>query len=143
MRKEESVGFTRRVLWPELEDVLYKEFMERRKTGRTVRQGWFRIQSRYQFRVIYPDVNLEIFRFSKGWFRGFLKRYRMSLRSITKIAQKVLEDYELLVVNWLRFNRRNSQPRKDLFWEVALERPVGRFELSNICNLDETVTNSD
>ena len=66
MRKEESVGFTRRVLWPELEDVLYKEFMERRKAGRTVRQGWFRIQSQFQFRVIYPNVNPEIFRFSNG-----------------------------------------------------------------------------
>ena len=89
---------------------LYKEFMERRKAGRTVRQGWFCIQSRFQFRVIYPDVNPEIFRFSNGWFRGFLKRHRISLRSITKKAQKVPEDYELLVVNWLRFNWRNSQP---------------------------------
>jgi len=138
VKKEESLVCTRRVLWPELEDFLYKEFMERRKTGRTVRQGWFRIQSRFQFRVIYPNVNPEIFRFSNGWFRGFLNRHRISLRSITKKAQKVPGDYEMLVVNWLRFNRRNSQPRTASFWEVALERPVGRFELSNICNLDET-----
>lgn len=138
VRKEDGVGYTKRVLWPELEDRLYSEFIERRKGGRTVRQGWFRIQSQFQFRSIYPEVNPAVFRFSNGWFRGFLGRHKISLRSITKKAQKIPSDYEVLILNWLRFNRRNSQPRRDRYWEVALERPVGRYELSNICNLDET-----
>ena len=136
--EEVRVGYTKRVLWPELEDRLYSDFIERRKGGRTVRQGWFRIQSQFQFRAMYPDVNPAIFRFSNGWFRGFLSRHKISLRSITKKAQKIPSDYEILILNWLRFNRRNSQPRIDRFWEVAVERPVGRYELSNICNLDET-----
>jgi len=132
------VAYTKRVLWPELEDRLYSEFIEWRKGGRTVRQGWFRIQSQFQFRGIYLEVNPAVFRFSNRWFRGFLGRHKISLGSITKKAQKIPSDYEVLILNWLRFNRRDSQPRRDRYWEVALKRPVGRYELSNICNLDET-----
>jgi len=132
------LGYSRRVLWPELEDKLYIEFMERRKAGRIVKQEWFRIQSTFLFRSIYPNVNAAIFSFSNWWFRGFLGRHQISLRSITKTAQKLLEDYRTLVINWLRFNRRNLQPRAASFWEVFLQHPVGRYKLSNICNLDET-----
>jgi len=137
-RKEETAGFTRRILWPQLEERLYSEFIERREAGRTVRQRWFRIHSQFLFREIYPNASSALFRFSNGWFRAFLGRHKISLRSITKKAQKIPSDYEILVVNWLRFNRRNSQPRSSRYWEVAIEHPVGRYELSNICNLDET-----
>ena len=137
-KREEGLGYSQRVLWPELEDRLYREFIERRKAGRIVKQEWFRIQSAFFFRSIYPNVNPTIFSFSNRWFRGFLSRHRISLRSITKTAQKLPEDYRILVINWLRFNRRNSQPRVACFWEVSLQHPVGRYELSNICNLDET-----
>jgi len=137
-KQEGELGYSRRVLWPELEDKLYSEFIERRKAGRIVKQEWFRIQSTFLFRSVYPDVNAAIFSFSNRWFRGFLSRHRISLRSITKTAQKLPEDYRILVINWLRFNRRNSQPRTACFWEVSLQHPVGRYELSNICNLDET-----
>jgi len=137
-RKEETMGVSQRVLWPQLEDVLYSQFIERREAGRTVRQGWFRIQSQFLFRETYPNASPELFRFSNGWFRGFLGRHRISLRTITKKAQKIPSGYKILVVNWLRFNRRNSQPRSDRFWEIAVEHPVGRYSLSNICNLDET-----
>jgi len=59
--EEVRMGYTKRVLWPELEDRLYSNFIEWRKGGRTVRQGWFQIQSQFQFRAIYPDVNPAIF----------------------------------------------------------------------------------
>jgi len=137
-KQEGELGYSRRVLWPELEDKLYIEFIERRKAGRIVKQEWFRIQSTFLFRSIYPNVNAAIFFFSNRWFRGFLGRHRISLRSIIKTAQELPEDYRILVINWLRFNRRNSQPRAACFWEVSLQHPVGRYELSNICNLDET-----
>jgi len=39
--REEWVGYTGQVLWPELEDQLYKDFIQRRKAGRIVRLGWF------------------------------------------------------------------------------------------------------
>ena len=41
------------------------------------------------------------------------------------------------MINWLRFNRRNLQPRLTMFLESVLQTPVNRFEESNICNLDE------
>ena len=47
-------------------------------------------------------------------------------------------DYEILIVNWLQFKGQNLQPWRNVFWEVTVEHPVGRFELSNICNIDET-----
>ena len=93
------MGLLGRVLWQQLEDVLYKEYMERRKAGRTVRQGWFHIQSRFQLRMIYLNVNPEIFRFRNSRFQGFLKCLQISLRSITKKAQNVSEDYEVLMIN--------------------------------------------
>ena len=117
---------------------MFEDFKRRREGGRTVRQGWFRIQAQFRFREIYHDVDPIIFQFSNGWFQGFLARHKISLRTITKKAQKVPQDYRALILNWLRFNRRNSQPRISSFWETALPHPVGRYELSNICNLDET-----
>jgi len=73
VRKDKESGYSQRVLWPELEDRLYEDFLERRKAGRTVRQRWLRIQLQIQFRQLYANVNPTIFRFSNGWFRGFLK----------------------------------------------------------------------
>jgi len=133
------MGVSQRVLWPQLEDVLYSQFIERREAGRTVRQEWFRIQSQFLFRETYPFASPELFRFSNGWFRGFLDRHRISLGAITKKAQKITSGYKILVVNWLRFNRRNSQPKSDRFWEIGVEHLVGRYSLSNICILDETL----
>jgi len=138
IKREEISGNTQRVFWPELEERLHSEFLEQQKAGRSVRQGWFRIQSQFLFQFLYPNVNSSVFRFSNGWFRGFLGRHYISLRSIMKIAQKVPEDYKPLIVNWLRYNLRNSQPRSDRFWEVAIEYPVSRYQLSNICTVDKT-----
>ena len=140
--KEEWDGYTRRVLWPELEDQLYGDFIERGKAGRIVWLRWFRIQSQFRFHEIYPDVDPQIFSFSNGWFYGFLGCHKISLRTITKKATKLPADYEILVVNWLQFNQQNSQPRRAHFWEVAIKHPVCRYALSNICNLDETPTHS-
>ena len=52
VRKDAGLGNTGRILWPELEEQLYRDFIERRREGRIVRQGWFRIQSQFRFREI-------------------------------------------------------------------------------------------
>lgn len=130
--------------WPELESKLYNLFIERREQGQSIRTGWFRVHSIWMFRELYPHASeptcTAVFRFSNGWFRGFLGRHRISLRCITKKAQGVPEDYHRLVVNWLQFNRRNSQPlaSPNNWMEIVLCRAIGRYDLSNICNLDET-----
>lgn len=126
--------------WPELEIRLYTLFLNRREAGQAIRRGWFRLYADEIFRELYPNASTisSVFRFSNGWFEAFLRRYRVSLRCITKKAQKIPKDYYQLVVNWLQFNRRNSQPRPGNWMETVLCRAVGRYHLSNICNLDET-----
>jgi len=133
-----DIGNYSQCWWPELEEKLYSDFLEWREQGQIVRRGWFRVQAGFRFRELYPDRDPAGFQFSNGWFAGFLGRHRISLRSVTKKAQKVPVEYQTLVLNWLRFNRRNSQPRLTKFLETVLEPQVSRFLESNICNLDET-----
>ena len=45
VRKDRASEYSPRMLWPILEERLYPDFVERMGAGRTVRQGWFRIQS--------------------------------------------------------------------------------------------------
>jgi len=133
-----DIGNQRQCWWPELEEKLYSDFLEWRRQGRIVRREWFRVQAGFRFRELYPNSDSASFSFSTGWFTGFLGRHRISLRSVTKKAQKVPVEYQALVLNWLRFNRRNSQPRLTPFLETVLQPLVSRFLESNICNLDET-----
>ena len=78
-----------------------------------------------------------MFVFLVGWFNGFMKRWSISCWVLIKISSRVPDEYKKLVINWLRFNRRNSQPRN--FYERAcLTTDVRRYRLSNILNLDET-----
>lgn len=138
-----------RCQWPELESRLYRLFLDRREQGQAIRTGWFRIHSLAIFRELFPNASyhtcVAVFRFSNGWFQGFIGRYRISLRCITKKAQGIPEDYRQRVVNWLQFNRRNSQllstdiyPNPSNWLETVLCRAVGRYDLCNICNFDET-----
>jgi hypothetical protein len=105
-----------------------------------VRQGWFREKSFALFHELYESED-ENFRFSNGWFRAFLQRYRISLRFSTNTSQKTPEEYQKLIICWLRFNRRNSQIRPFID-DVRITPnlpfpPVGRFLQSNIFNIDE------
>ena len=52
---------------------------------------------------------------------------------MTNKAQQIPENSRMLVLNWLQFNRRNSQLRLgDYSYEV------GRYDLSHIVNMDQT-----
>ena len=75
--------------WPEMESQLYDRFMQAREKGQAIRREWFRRHSMELFMTLYPTVEKSIFRFSTGWFQGFLRRYKISLRVVTKKAQKV------------------------------------------------------
>ena len=126
--------------WPEMEEKLNQRFLEERDAGRAVRRGWFRRISGQIFKRVYLNAS-QGFPFSNGWFQNFLQRYRISLRFTTRKAQRVPEEYRLLILNWIRFNRRNSQPATgpNPFLDLILSpNPYGKFLLSNICNLDET-----
>jgi len=108
IKREVISGNIQRVFWSELEEQLHREFLEWWKAGRSIRQGWFRIQSQFLFQSLYLNVNSSVFRFSNSWFRAFPGCHHISFRSITKKAQKVPEDYKPLIENCLRYNSRNS-----------------------------------
>ena len=96
-----DVGSQRQCWWQELKKKLYGYFLKWQGQGRILRLGWFRVQAGFQFRELYPERDPASFRFSTGWFTGFLGRHRISLYSITKKAQKVPPQYQTLVLNWL------------------------------------------
>lgn len=122
--------------WPELELHLFTLFLESRGKGQGIHQAWFKIHGYDIFKRLYLQSNPAVFRFSNGWFQGFLNRYRIGIRCITKKTQKLPSDYQDLIVNWLRFNRCNSQPQPDdpcpnTWLETVLCQAVGRYHLKH------------
>jgi hypothetical protein len=84
-----------------------------------------------------------VFAFSLRWFRAFLRRYGISLRRITRKAQKQPEQYQNMYELFLQFIRRvsiaigkrrfcNSDGR------CLVDDKIRRFELYIIANIDET-----
>ena len=78
-------------------------------------------------------IDCHQFRFSAGWFPPYLSRRGLSLQVGTNTASKLPEDYRSAIVEWRRFNRRNSQPRPLNTIEV-----ISRYPLSYIVNVDQT-----
>ena len=122
-------------LWPQLEIALFERFVKEHEAGRPVRRGWFRRQAKQLFSELYPNAP-RIFVFSHVWFTNFQRRWSISSQSITRKASKVPEEYHQLIQEWLRFNRRNSQPRNSLERDQIVT-DIGRYSLSNILNLAE------
>lgn len=125
--------------WIEMEKELFEKFRERRALGRPVRRSWFRRASYELFQKNYPARDPDEFRFSNGWFRGYLGWHQISLRAVTNKASQLPRDFGESILSWLRFNRRNSQyrPGEERGLEQGGHR-VGRYMLQNICNMDQT-----
>ena len=68
--------------WPEMEKLLFEEFVLRRTSGTLIRRSWFRRRSRQLFARLHPGVEV-IFVFSIGWFQGFCRRWDISLWAVT------------------------------------------------------------
>jgi len=133
------VGGGRQRQWKELKWALYEEFYQRRAIGRPVRRGCFRRVSRELFERLYQGKDTQLFKFSNGWFRGFLQAHQISLRFITNSASKLPADFLNAIVDWMKFNRRNSQLRPDNEMGLGdIPGIVGRYRLQNICNMDQT-----
>ena len=134
-------GGGRRRKWVEMERKLYDSFRQRRAEGKVVRRSWFRQNAKRLYAETYSSSNTIVsqFCFSNGWFRGFLSWHRITLRAITNKASQLPVDYIEALVNWMKFNRRNSQ-----LWPQTLSTlpdtpaEIGRYRLSNICNMDQT-----
>jgi hypothetical protein len=84
--------------WPEMEKELFRLFCERRTMGYIVRRWWFRTTSIRLFRETYGDplraqgkhdeaAEVEnLFVFSNGYFEGFCRRNRVTLRKLTRVV---------------------------------------------------------
>jgi len=123
--------------WKELEKALVVAFAERRRAGHIFRRGWFERTAKRLFEEIYPDSFVK-FRISQGWFNRFLSRNKITLRIVTNEAQETPAECFTIILNFLCFNRRNSQLRdgsEDILLGVL---SVGRYLLSNIINMNQT-----
>jgi len=120
--------------WKELEKQLHVAFEEQRKLGRIVRRKWFERTLKRLFTEIYPYSTVE-FCFSNGWFSRFLHRNDITLRIITNQASETPSQHCEIIINFLCFNRWNSQLRDGSEDTVCT---VGRYLTSNIINMDQT-----
>lgn len=85
--------------WPEMEKIVYDQFLKQRNGGQIIRRGWFRHTSTNVFHECYPE-QIEKFRFSYGWFTRFLARQRITIRFTTNRAQKIPQDYLTPIINF-------------------------------------------
>ena len=83
------VNFDRRAQYPEMEVKLFMEYKELRKKGLKVKGWWFRLRAKQILTELEPDTN---FQFSNGWFLGFKKRHRISMRRANNTCQEEPED---------------------------------------------------
>jgi len=134
-----GAGGGRRRKWEVLERALYEKFRYRRASGGIVLRGWFRRVSKERFLQHYPEEAHASFRFSNSWFRRFLSFHHVSLRFITNTASKLPSDFSDAILNWMRFNRRNSQLRPRNGREPGdIPAAIGQYALANIVNMDQT-----
>jgi len=132
-------GGGRKPKWEKLARELYDLFRIHRACGRIVGRGWFRRISNDIFKMVYPTEQLTSFPFSNGWFRNFLSWHHISLRFITNNASQLPAHFADSILNWAQYNRRNSQPRPEDSQELGdLPTPIGRYQLSNISDMDQT-----
>jgi hypothetical protein len=128
---------------------LMRLFTLARQAGRSVGARWFRSNARQIYSKLYPErilrkentlrVEYLGFKFSASWFRGFRRRFGISLRAKTKQAQKVPEAFREKIQSWLQFNRRQTVIEEFSDQGLPCKVPcVGRFKLSEIANMDQT-----
>ena len=90
----------------------------------------------------FPTRDVGEFTFSNGWFQEFLRWHQISLRFATNKSSQLPKDFGDAILNWLRFDRRNSFCRTGEFEAIAGRRQggyhAGRYMLQNICNMDQT-----
>ena len=127
-KASKRVKHARRCQFPEMEEELYREYKKLRKQGYKVKGFWFRIRGKQILQQMNPDVS---FQFSESWFDGFKSRNRISLRRPTNVCQKPAADKREAVQQFHRAVRAIAH-------EERPTRPVGRFTLQQIANVDQT-----
>ena len=107
--------------------------MELRDLWRPVKARWFIAKAKELFKQIYPQLIMVDtygkmsyggFKFSKNWFRRFLRRQHISLRKRTNQSQKQPEEYREAVQSFHQFIRKVAEPK-----EHEKDQDVGKFKL--------------
>ena len=111
-----------------MEEQLHTEFRELRRRGVLVKGWWFLTRGKQ----LLPE-NDSGFKFSKGWFNRFKRRYKISLRRPTNTAQKQPTDKEEAIRKFHHEIRQAQQPSEDSDGQVE-----DRFKHSQIANVDQT-----
>ena len=108
---------------------LKKSSIERlRRQGVKVKGFWFRAWAKQLLQRMHPD---DTFHFSDSWFSGFKFRHRISLWIPTNTSQKPAADKREAIQQFHRTIRKIAT-------EERPTRPVGRFTLKQIANVDQT-----
>jgi hypothetical protein len=136
---------------PLLEFNLHSKFVIEHGIGRIISSSWFIKHVKVIYQELYPRrfsqdevtsrFEYDFFSFSKTWFLGFRRRYRIVLRCKTKQAQKPPKDFHEKIKQWLKFNHWNMVIREgsNIGIPHSLSIPlIGRFKLSEIVNIDQT-----
>jgi len=117
----------------------YDSFRQCWAEGKVVCWSWFRQNAKLLFVETYSRTILSQFCFSNRWFWGFLSWHRITLGLITNRTSHLPVDYIEVLVNWMKFNQRNWQLRlRNLSTLPDTRVEIGRYRLSNICNMDLT-----
>lgn len=127
-KASKRVSFTRQCQFPDLEKELYDEYKKLRKQGFKVRGYWFKARARQLLKEMNPDSS---FKFSESWSDGFKARHRISLRRATNVCQKSASDKLEAIQQFHKNIRRFAH-------EPRPTRQVGRFNLEQIANVDQT-----
>lgn len=81
-------------MWLDMGGFFFDAFVKWREQEKPVRDGWFRRSANELWKQTYPDLQIGLFTFSRGWFNGFLSRHWIVLRFITNTAQSLPSDYK-------------------------------------------------
>jgi hypothetical protein len=132
--------------YPELELMLFKAFQKARSEGQHVcNRGWFRRHSQKLAQLLASSTvesnnsshPYHQFKFTYGWFNGFMTRWSIARRRVTKQAQKRPEAYQKYINNFLKFIRRISI-RNTICPDSLQPISTNRFPSCRIMNMDET-----
>ena len=127
-KASKRVAHSRRCQYPDLEEELYREYKNLRRQGVKVKGFWFRTRAKQLLQQMHPD---DTFHFSDCWFNGFKSRHRISLRRPTNTSQRPAADKREAIQQFHRTIRK-------LAAEERPTRPVRRFTLKQIANVDQT-----
>ncbi len=89
---------------------------------------WFKLRANQILKEIEPD---SWFSFSEGWFKGFKRRFRISVRRATNSCQKEPEDKRFVIQGFHRSIRRIALDGQSI-------SPLGQWTDRNIANMDQT-----